>query len=302
MPARVTNHNYTPALIDVGKPRLLHVGKYDDGVDKLPSRMLHRHNNCMEMIFVRSGTGCYAVDGIPYDVEKGSLVIYNCNVVHERLPAFDDHLSIYCLALTGLQLPGLQRNCLIAENQRPVMSCAPQYEAIVTLFELMHTVLIGDAYDAEQSSHYLMLSLLAILLNRIEMLSMKESVMAPNTWSFGKSIKHYIDEHFTESLSLQSLGEALNVSPYYLSHIFKECTGFSPMQYVTKRRLGEAQELLLNTSLSITNIAQTVGYQNISSFNYVFAKHIRMSPSQYREDFGDRKVIPPPQSRESRLW
>mgnify|MGYP002224503495 CR=1 FL=1 len=55
--------------------------------------------------------------------------------------------------------------------------------------------------------------------------------------------------------------------------IFKEETGFSPMQYVTRRRIGEAQNLLINTQLSITEIAANVGYNNSNYFQNVFKKN-----------------------------
>ena len=65
--------------------------------------------------------------------------------------------------------------------------------------------------------------------------------------AFAQRIKDYIDKHFADEFSLQQMADALHVSPYYLAHICKEVTGYSPLQYVLRRRIGEAQTLLITT-------------------------------------------------------
>ncbi len=99
----------------------------------------------------------------------------------------------------------------------------------------------------------------------------------------GKPI--YINLHFSEHLSVQSIGQAMNLSPYYMTRVFKKATGYTPMQYVTKLRLGKAQQLLLHTQKSITDIAMEIGYNNLSNFNYSFMKLCGISPSRYRKEF-----------------
>ena len=63
------------------------------------------------------------------------------------------------------------------------------------------------------------------------------------------------------------------------------------MQYIAKQRIGEAQEKLIHTDLSITKIALGIGYNNVSSFNYAFAKFAGMSPSQFRSRYADRRAM-----------
>lgn len=73
------------------------------------------------------------------------------------------------------------------------------------------------------------------------------------------------------------MGEALHISPYYLSHVFKQMSGYSPVQYLLRRRIGEAQTLLITTDLSITRIAEMVGYDTQSYFNLRFTKNGRQA-------------------------
>lgn len=101
----------------------------------------------------------------------------------------------------------------------------------------------------------------------------------------GRRIKQFIDSHYMEPLTLQSMGEALHISPYYLSHIFKQMTGYSPVQYLLRRRIGEAQTLLITTDLPITRIAEMVGYDTQSYFNLQFTKNVGMPPQKYRKAY-----------------
>lgn len=101
----------------------------------------------------------------------------------------------------------------------------------------------------------------------------------------GRRIKEYIDRHYMEPITLQSMGEALHISPYYLSHVFKQMSGYSPVQYLLRRRIGEAQTLLITTDLSITRIAEMVGYDTQSYFNLQFTKNVGMPPNKYRQNY-----------------
>ena len=88
-----------------------------------------------------------------------------------------------------------------------------------------------------------------------------------------------------EPITLQSMGEALHISPYYLSHVFKQMSGYSPVQYLLRRRIGEAQTLLITTDLSITRIAEMVGYDTPSYFNLQFTKNVGMPPNKFRQNY-----------------
>ena len=62
------------------------------------------------------------------------------------------------------------------------------------------------------------------------------------------------------------------MSPYHLAHIFKEITGMSPIHYMIRCRVGEAQNLLISTDYSATQIAAIVGYTNVNHFNAIFCE------------------------------
>lgn len=97
------------------------------------------------------------------------------------------------------------------------------------------------------------------------------------------SVAGYIHAHYPEDLSLDSLAKHFCISASYLSHRFKQVTGFSVTDYIQMTRIRNVQALLINTKIPITEVAEPCGFNCFSQFNRVFRKHIGMSPSKYRK-------------------
>lgn len=97
------------------------------------------------------------------------------------------------------------------------------------------------------------------------------------------SIASYIHQHYGEQLTLQQLAEEFNISPFYLSHSFKETMQFTLSNYIQMTRVKNAQHLLLTTNDKISDIAVSCGFCSFSQFNRVFDKFSGMSPREYRK-------------------
>lgn len=97
------------------------------------------------------------------------------------------------------------------------------------------------------------------------------------------SVTSYIHAHYSEDLSLDTLSQKFYISSCYLSHQFKDVTGFTLTDYIQMTRVRNIQSLLINTRIPITEAALSCGFASFSQFNRVFQKHIGMSPSQYRK-------------------
>jgi len=93
----------------------------------------------------------------------------------------------------------------------------------------------------------------------------------------------YIRDHFTDNaLSLDAVAGHCGVTPAYLSRLFKRRMGVGYIDYVTELRMNEARNLLVATSLPVSDIAERVGYLNVSSFRKKFKLVTGMSLSEYR--------------------
>ncbi|KZE74457.1 hypothetical protein AV654_29660 [Paenibacillus elgii] len=88
--------------------------------------------------------------------------------------------------------------------------------------------------------------------------------------------------HYAEDLSLEALAGTLNLTPAYVSTYIKEKTGVNFTDHLHDIRVRKAQELLLETGMNIQEIAEQVGYRNISSFNRMFKNRTGQSPGEYR--------------------
>ena len=98
-------------------------------------------------------------------------------------------------------------------------------------------------------------------------------------------VRRYLDAHYCEPITLRMVAERLRVSEYYLAHVFKQEFGVPPMQYVMKRRIGEAQGFLMNTGIPIAEIADTLGFSSICHFNTMFKKYTGTPPGKFRQSF-----------------
>jgi AraC-like DNA-binding protein len=96
-------------------------------------------------------------------------------------------------------------------------------------------------------------------------------------------IMEWVDLHYKEAFFLDKLAEELHLSPYHISHLFPEDTGFTITEYVMARRLREACYLLSNTNLSMQYICQEIGLSSASYFTQMFKKHMGVTPKKYRE-------------------
>lgn len=92
----------------------------------------------------------------------------------------------------------------------------------------------------------------------------------------------YINEHFSEDYSLDTLSEKFGYSPSHFEHSFKSITGSTPFVYINRIRIIKASEMLKSTDKKITDIAAECGYSNISYFNRTFKKIMGVSPKEYR--------------------
>ena len=110
-----------------------------------------------------------------------------------------------------------------------------------------------------------------------------------NFESYNKSyavnrIINYLNENYEHKISLEQIAHNMYLSPVYISKIFKEETGESPINYLIKIRLEKAKDILLNSdSGSIKNIANQVGYDDVYHFSKLFKKYYGISPLYYKK-------------------
>lgn len=96
-------------------------------------------------------------------------------------------------------------------------------------------------------------------------------------------IKEYIDNHYTESISLELVAEKAGLTANYVSAVFRKETGVTFSEYIIARRMNKAAELLRKSRMSIAEIAEAVGYTDEKYFSKLCKKTLGMKPSEYRK-------------------
>lgn len=98
------------------------------------------------------------------------------------------------------------------------------------------------------------------------------------------SIRSYIEEHYHESISLSTLSEMFFFSPQYIAKKFKELYHTTVITYQMELRMDQAKSLLKHTNMTVSEIAQMVGYTDENYFSKVFRKQQGISPLKYRKE------------------
>lgn len=95
-------------------------------------------------------------------------------------------------------------------------------------------------------------------------------------------LAYYMEQHFSEPLSLDFLSRLAGLSKFYLSRKFKKFKGFAPGDYLVHLRIERAKELLKSTELPAAKVGVIVGIGDVNNFTNLFRKKTGMTPGQYR--------------------
>lgn len=98
-----------------------------------------------------------------------------------------------------------------------------------------------------------------------------------------RRIEDHVAEHFASDLTVDRLAGLVELSASHFSRVFKESTGVSPLQFVTRERITRAQQMIRETSRSLIEIGLEVGYTSPSHFAQVFRRVVGVTPTEFRK-------------------
>lgn len=262
-------------------PRLRHIIQMTHE-DNHP-RVLHSPSGYLELVLIIDGETKYSINSYEYQVQKGDLLVFNSGCSRDEFPCDVNPVKSYKIGFYDVNISGLAKNCLVQEASQPVRNTGEHFGHFKALCELLWQQQSINSKISNEMSHYLAKSLFLLT----ETLFSKEDLplAVSDSIPLATRVKDYLDEHFTQELSLHFLSKKFNISPYYLAHIFKKQFNYSPVQYILRRRIGYAQTLLITTDLSIGDISKKAGYNNPSHFNLLFTKNVGIAPRKYRMNY-----------------
>lgn len=98
--------------------------------------------------------------------------------------------------------------------------------------------------------------------------------------------REYMDAGLAEQLTIPQIAAIACLSPHHFLRLFKRVAGETPHQYLTRKRLERAQQLLIGSTRSIMDICFEVGFESPGSFSTLFRRHLGHSPDQFRLLYG----------------
>ncbi|TYZ20926.1 helix-turn-helix domain-containing protein [Selenomonas ruminis] len=257
-------------------PQLEYICNVDAESSRMP-RSMHEHQHITEIVLVYDGAGIFMIDGNRYTAKTGDLIFYNSKSIHDEFGGNGSELYTYCIGLSNLRLDKLPPGKIIAPDLSPVLSCGDDYPIILDLFQSIERE--SRLPQGAETAAFLSYALLTKICQLIQTHSSpkEEPKTSPATLA-----REYIDRHYKENIKLADIAKSVHANTYYISHLFRSEIGLSPMKYVILRRMGEAQNLLINTQLTITEIATRVGYNNSNYFQNAFKTATGITPGDYR--------------------
>lgn len=120
----------------------------------------------------------------------------------------------------------------------------------------------------------------------------QKSIKSNGTKDYLTVSTEYIETNIYHKITIEELTEILGISQGYLYKLFKSHYGLSPKDYLSSRKLFHAKNLLTETNISITDIAISVGFDDVLSFSKFFSKYEKISPSQYRKKKQTKQNLP----------
>jgi AraC family transcriptional regulator len=97
-----------------------------------------------------------------------------------------------------------------------------------------------------------------------------------------RKVEDYVAAHLAEEISIEALAEMVELSASHFAHVFKESTGMTPLQFITRQRVTRAQQLIRETSRSLIDVGLEVGYTSPSHFAQVFRRVVGVTPTTFR--------------------
>ena len=248
----------------------------------------HSHD-FIEIAIILDGEGEFFVDGQTFPVRKGDLLLFNPGMTHQsrRVDGKGPATEFYA-AFTNIHFRDMEDNQIRFPGGAFLLH--PEEKTFLHLTRLAQSMVL-ESCNAQPGRYFMLkayLTQMILLLYREQVEDQKPKALgyifeSANKKYVVEQIVDYLNRHYNEKISLDQIAQNMYLSPFYISRIFKNEVGDTPINYLINLRMEKARKLLLEKQdCSIQEIAQCVGYDDAYHFSKLFKKHYGNSPSQYR--------------------
>ena len=282
-PERGFGYNMSTQRYDFPPPddsrelKLLYVSRsrYQDDWHSLA----HTHY-CTELFYIVDGSGFFLAESEHFPIHSGELVVVNPYVNHTELSFAENPLEYIVLGIDGVRfrMPGVE------EQNYFHLANTPEQEG----YSFYMRTIFREMQESEEGYLDICRSLGRSLLLQLQR-RLSQLVLSSGRASRARGnsecarIRQYMDDHFTEEISLDLLARLAHMNKHYLVHVFTKEVGCSPINYLLAKRIAESKHLLENSDHSVSQISRFMGFSSPSYFSQRFKKAVGMSPLDYRK-------------------
>lgn len=228
---------------------------------------------------VLSGKGNLKYEGTEYELGAGDCVFIDCRKAYSH-STFDDLWSLQWCHFYAPSLPAVYEK--YKERGGQTVFHPDDLEAFTSLLTYLYNLASSSDYIRDMRINEKLGTLLTLLMAQSWH---PESVTISRKRLELSAVKDYLDQHYTDKISLDDLAEFFFINKFYLSKIFKEIYGITINNYLIAKRITRAKQLLRFTYMTVDEIGVAVGMGDANYFSRMFRKVEGISPREYRKQW-----------------
>jgi|GEM_PF-1940826 len=228
-----------------------------------------------EIFCILSGKGYLEYRGKTYQMHRNQLVVLTAHEAHKYVSDPGDPLGKVWLEFYGADADRITKH--IIEQQSPIVEGSIYSDVCAAICLIQQRLMISKYYQPSLEIYRVLLSFLKTT-ELVRPLELSED----NSTNF-LLVEAYINAHMSEKITNEQLAAVCGVSVQYFIRLFREHYHDTPQEYIMKWRVQKAKFALMQTSLSVDSIAESLGFCNASHFIRRFAEQTGKTPIVFRK-------------------
>jgi AraC-like DNA-binding protein len=245
----------------------------------------HVHSESVELVLAAGGNGFVHINGKTLPFNRGDIFAVNPGLTHhEDFSASVEPCLLYMCQFSMLHLYDVPAGHILPAGIPEVFHTGNQLNSFIRIFKVLFEESCNQSFGYERILYARLESLILNLYRLYQPFLCQDYPVRSDHDNIAITAKVFIDQHIHSSINLKDICAALSVSSSYLCHTFAAYYHISPIQYLIGRRINEAMQILITSNLSVKEIVNIAGFDNLSNFNTHFRQQVGISPSQFREN------------------
>ncbi|WP_086347800.1 helix-turn-helix transcriptional regulator [Candidatus Enterococcus clewellii] len=236
----------------------------------------------LQLTWVYRGCLAYTINGESFVIDRSEVVIINREQLHSSATVTQDAATLCINFDRSIFSPAILENYLLLLIENPAFT-----HAIVPLSKEQKERLENYLEKQETTALYFSVSnTLALLFEDIlAHFDLSTTYPVSDDLELFNQLLRYMENHFYDPVTITELSTYALINKNKCNDIFKKYTSYSPISYLNRYRLNIAKQKLLTSDASISQIAESVGFPQVSYFIERFKKNYQLSPLQYRKKY-----------------